>query len=237
MSDTQRPFAAMGNGRALPLAEVPILSHGEFSRALLAALERGVRVSAFFARDPGPGPAGRGPRELVAVLADETRPFLQGARLTAWELVKDGIDTTVITDNMAGAMMRTGQVDLVVVGGTPGGIACAVRAAREGLSVLRDLGIMEDRLLPHYGADYEFSHRLVAAGYPAFLNTDIRIMSDVSNTGTSVLSCTSISAWITVWATKPVRPSSTTRPAGSTRTRWSASRRPRWRNGCRASGW
>jgi methylthioribose-1-phosphate isomerase len=52
----------------------------------------------------------------VAVLADETRPFLQGARLTAWELVKDGIDTTVITDNMAGAMMHLGQVDLVVVG-------------------------------------------------------------------------------------------------------------------------
>jgi methylthioribose-1-phosphate isomerase len=52
----------------------------------------------------------------VAVLADETRPFLQGARLTAWELVKDGIDTTVITDNMAAAMMRLGQVDLVVVG-------------------------------------------------------------------------------------------------------------------------
>jgi methylthioribose-1-phosphate isomerase len=52
----------------------------------------------------------------VAVFADETRPFLQGARLTAWELVKDGIDTTVITDNMAGAMMRLGNVDLVVVG-------------------------------------------------------------------------------------------------------------------------
>ena len=52
----------------------------------------------------------------VAVMADETRPFLQGARLTAWELVKDGIDTTVITDNMAGAMMRLGHVDLVVVG-------------------------------------------------------------------------------------------------------------------------
>ena len=52
----------------------------------------------------------------VAVLADETRPFLQGARLTAWELIKDGIDTTVITDNMAGAMMRQGHVDLVVVG-------------------------------------------------------------------------------------------------------------------------
>jgi methylthioribose-1-phosphate isomerase len=52
----------------------------------------------------------------IAVLADETRPFLQGARLTAWELVKDGIDTTVITDNMAGAMMRLKEVDLVVVG-------------------------------------------------------------------------------------------------------------------------
>jgi methylthioribose-1-phosphate isomerase len=50
------------------------------------------------------------------VLADETRPFLQGARLTAWELVKDGIDTTVITDNMAASMMRLGNVDLVVVG-------------------------------------------------------------------------------------------------------------------------
>jgi methylthioribose-1-phosphate isomerase len=52
----------------------------------------------------------------IAVLADETRPFLQGARLTAWELVKDGIDTTVITDNMAAAMMRLREVDLVVVG-------------------------------------------------------------------------------------------------------------------------
>ena len=52
----------------------------------------------------------------VAVLADETRPFLQGARLTAWELVKDGIETTVITDNMAGTIMRNSRVDLVVVG-------------------------------------------------------------------------------------------------------------------------
>ena len=52
----------------------------------------------------------------VAVFADETRPFLQGARLTAWELVRDGIETTVITDNMSGALMRQGKVDLVVVG-------------------------------------------------------------------------------------------------------------------------
>ena len=52
----------------------------------------------------------------VAVIADETRPFLQGARLTAWELTRDGIDTTVITDNMSGALMLGGQIDLVVVG-------------------------------------------------------------------------------------------------------------------------
>jgi len=54
--------------------------------------------------------------KTVAVLADETRPFLQGARLTAWELVRDGIPTTVITDNMAGTIMRGSRVDLVVVG-------------------------------------------------------------------------------------------------------------------------
>jgi len=52
----------------------------------------------------------------VAVFADETRPFLQGARLTAWELVRDGIDTTVITESMAGPLMRAGEVDVVVVG-------------------------------------------------------------------------------------------------------------------------
>src|SRR5438067_2961250 len=52
----------------------------------------------------------------VVVFADETRPFLQGARLTAWELVRDGIQTTVITDNMTAALMQQGGVDLVVVG-------------------------------------------------------------------------------------------------------------------------
>jgi methylthioribose-1-phosphate isomerase len=52
----------------------------------------------------------------IHVFADETRPFLQGARLTAWELLKDGIQTTVIADNMAGAMMRQGKINAVVVG-------------------------------------------------------------------------------------------------------------------------
>lgn len=50
------------------------------------------------------------------VFADETRPFLQGSRLTAWELMKDGIQTTVIADNMAGAMMRQGKIQAVIVG-------------------------------------------------------------------------------------------------------------------------
>jgi methylthioribose-1-phosphate isomerase len=52
----------------------------------------------------------------IAVIADETRPFLQGARLTAWELVREGINTTVITESMAGPLMRAGDIDLVVVG-------------------------------------------------------------------------------------------------------------------------
>jgi len=60
----------------------------------------------------------------VRVLADETRPFLQGARLTAWELMKDGIDVSLITDNMAGSFLHGGEIDLVVVG--------ADRIARNG---------------------------------------------------------------------------------------------------------
>jgi methylthioribose-1-phosphate isomerase len=52
----------------------------------------------------------------ISVVADETRPFLQGARLTAWELMQDGIPVTLITDNMAGHLMAIGQIDAVVVG-------------------------------------------------------------------------------------------------------------------------
>jgi methylthioribose-1-phosphate isomerase len=56
--------------------------------------------------------AGRG----IEVFADETRPVLQGARLTAWELSRDGIPVTVLTDNMAGHLMKSGELDMVVVG-------------------------------------------------------------------------------------------------------------------------
>jgi methylthioribose-1-phosphate isomerase len=60
------------------------------------------------------GAVERGKR--VHVFADETRPFLQGARLTAWELMADGIPTTVICDNMAASLMRQGRIQAVVVG-------------------------------------------------------------------------------------------------------------------------
>ena len=52
----------------------------------------------------------------IDVFADETRPFLQGARLTVWELQQDGIPTTLITDNMAGHFMKSGRIGCVVVG-------------------------------------------------------------------------------------------------------------------------
>src|SRR5512140_3063693 len=57
-----------------------------------------------------------GSGKKLHVFADETRPFLQGSRLTAWELMKDGIPTTLIADNMAGAMMRQGKIKAVIVG-------------------------------------------------------------------------------------------------------------------------
>ena len=52
----------------------------------------------------------------VKVIACETRPLLQGARLTAWELVRDGIDVTVITDSTAAYLMQAGAIDAVIVG-------------------------------------------------------------------------------------------------------------------------
>ncbi len=52
----------------------------------------------------------------ISVIANETRPYLQGARLTAWELVQENIPVTLVTDNMAGYLMQQGRVDVIVVG-------------------------------------------------------------------------------------------------------------------------
>src|SRR5207249_12129537 len=68
--------------------------------------------------------AARTAGKQIEVYADETRPFLQGARLTCWELGKDGIPVTLITDNMAGHFMKLGRIKAVIVG--------ADRIARNG---------------------------------------------------------------------------------------------------------
>ena len=64
----------------------------------------------------------------ISVIADETRPFLQGARLTAWEMVQEGIPVTLISDNMSGHMMSHGEIDAIVVG--------TDRVAGNGLSLI-----------------------------------------------------------------------------------------------------
>jgi methylthioribose-1-phosphate isomerase len=98
---------AMGAyGASLVPADARILTH--CNAGALATAGHGTALGVIRAAVEG--------GKKVAVFADETRPFLQGARLTAWELVKDGIDTTVITDNMTASMMRQANIDLVVVG-------------------------------------------------------------------------------------------------------------------------
>jgi methylthioribose-1-phosphate isomerase len=77
----------------------------------------------------------------VSVFADETRPFLQGARLTAWELHRDKIPVTVLTDNMAGWLMARGEIDCVVVG--------ADRIARSG-DVANKIGTYSVAVLAAY---------------------------------------------------------------------------------------
>jgi methylthioribose-1-phosphate isomerase len=94
------------NGAALLPKEGTVLTHcnagalatcgyGSALGVIRAAIERGHKIDVF---------------------ADETRPFLQGARLTAWELMKDNIPTTVLCDNMAASLMRQGRIQAVIVG-------------------------------------------------------------------------------------------------------------------------
>ena len=130
------------------------------------------------------------------VLADETRPFFQGARLTAWELHRDGIPVTILTDGMAGWLMQRGEIQCVVVGADRiaangdvankiGTYGLAVLAAHHGIPFYVaapwstvDLGHRHRRRHPHRGArlrrgdaDRGAAHRArlgVAARYPAF---------------------------------------------------------------------
>jgi methylthioribose-1-phosphate isomerase len=112
--DVETCRAIGGHGEALVPQEGRVLTH--CNAGALATAGYGTALGVVRAAVA----AGRSPE----VFADETRPFLQGARLTAWELDRDGIPVTVIADSMAGHLMARGEIDLVLVG--------ADRIARNG---------------------------------------------------------------------------------------------------------
>ena len=94
------------NGAALVADGARVMTH--CNAGALATAGHGTALGVVrTARDDG---------KRISVIANETRPFLQGARLTAWEMVQEAIPVTLITDNMAGHLMQRGQVDLIVVG-------------------------------------------------------------------------------------------------------------------------
>ncbi|CAG0971819.1 methylthioribose-1-phosphate isomerase [Burkholderiales bacterium] len=99
--------------RALGRAGVPLVPDGA---RILTHCNAGALATAGYGTALGVVRAAREAGRRVAVIADETRPFLQGARLTAWELERDSIPVTVITDNMSGHLMSRGEIDLVIVG-------------------------------------------------------------------------------------------------------------------------
>jgi methylthioribose-1-phosphate isomerase len=107
--------------RALGRAGVPLVPDGA---RVLTHCNAGALATAGWGTALGVLRSAREAGRRLSVLADETRPFLQGARLTAWELARDGIPVTLVTDSMAGFLMRCGEVDLVLVG--------ADRIARNG---------------------------------------------------------------------------------------------------------
>ncbi|HBZ71824.1 MAG TPA: S-methyl-5-thioribose-1-phosphate isomerase [Deltaproteobacteria bacterium] len=99
--------------RAIGQAGLPLVPEGA---SILTHCNAGALATAGYGTALGVVRAAFEAGRKVRVLADETRPFFQGARLTAWELQRDGIPVTVITDNMAAHLMRRAEIDLVVVG-------------------------------------------------------------------------------------------------------------------------
>jgi methylthioribose-1-phosphate isomerase len=104
--DIDRCLRIGRNGAVLLPAEGAVLTH----------CNAGALATGGYGTALGVIRAARAAGKRIAVLADETRPFLQGARLTAWELQRDGIPVTLIADNMAGSLMARGEVQAVVVG-------------------------------------------------------------------------------------------------------------------------
>jgi methylthioribose-1-phosphate isomerase len=99
--------------RAIGRSGLPVIPDGA---RILTHCNAGALATAGYGTALGVVRAAHAAGRLERVLADETRPFLQGARLTAWELARDGIPVTVIADVMAGHLMKQGEVDVVVVG-------------------------------------------------------------------------------------------------------------------------
>jgi methylthioribose-1-phosphate isomerase len=127
----------------------------------------------------------------VQVFADETRPFLQGARLTAWELQKDRIPVTLITDNMAGYFMKSGEIDCVIVGADRiaangdvankiGTYSVAVLAKENGIpfyvaapTSTLDLNVPTgDQIIIEQRSPYEVTHIKEMAIAPAGINVE-----------------------------------------------------------------
>ncbi len=99
--------------RAIGRHGAPLIPDG---KAVLTHCNAGALATAGYGTALGVIRAAWEAGKRIHVYADETRPFLQGARLTAWELLQDGIPTTVITDNMAGYFLRSGRIGCVIVG-------------------------------------------------------------------------------------------------------------------------
>ncbi|HFB98134.1 MAG TPA: S-methyl-5-thioribose-1-phosphate isomerase [Bryobacterales bacterium] len=103
----------IATNRAIGRYGAPLVPDG---KAVLTHCTAGALATAGYGTALGVVRAAVEAGKRIEVFADETRPFLQGARLTAWELIHDGIPTTVITDGMAGHFLRTGRIGCVVVG-------------------------------------------------------------------------------------------------------------------------
>ena len=127
--------------RAIGRAGLPLVPEGA---RILTHCNAGALATAGYGTALGVVRAAVEAGRKVQVLADETRPLFQGARLTAWELQRDGIPVTVITDNMAAHLMRRAEIDLIVVGADriAGNGDVANKIGTYGLAVLaREHGI------------------------------------------------------------------------------------------------
>lgn len=103
----------VGANRAMGVHGEKLISNGD---RILTHCNAGALATAGFGTALGVLYTAKESGKNFSVIASETRPFLQGARLTAWELEKNNIPVTLITDNMAGWMMKNGEIDKVIVG-------------------------------------------------------------------------------------------------------------------------